>query len=59
MRDKRDRHFENPMSQRSVIKNITESFDQPHLWYSTDEVIHALELFITSGDKLSRSNTYR
>lgn len=36
----------------------TDSFDKPHLWYSTSEVIRALEIFISSGDELSGSNTY-
>lgn len=47
------------LSRRSAIVRITDSFDTPHLWYSTSEVIHALELFISSGDELSESNTYR
>lgn len=50
---------ENPVARRVVLKEITDSFDQPHLWYSTSEVIHALEIFIASGDELSESNTYR
>ncbi|XP_058787340.1 alpha-N-acetylglucosaminidase-like [Vicia villosa] len=44
---------------RTIIKEVTASFDQPHLWYSTSEVIYALELFISSGDELSKSSTYR
>lgn len=44
---------------RAIIKKITDSFDRPHLWYSTSEVIYALELFISSGDELSKSSTYR
>lgn len=44
---------------RAIIKEITDSFDRPHLWYSTSEVIYALELFISSGDELSKSRTYR
>ncbi|KAM6594141.1 hypothetical protein CsatA_001844 [Cannabis sativa] len=52
-------HYENQVSRRSMLKPITESFDQPHLWYSTSEVIRALELFLKSGDELSGSNTYR
>ncbi|PQQ08441.1 alpha-N-acetylglucosaminidase [Prunus yedoensis var. nudiflora] len=50
---------ENPVAGRAVLKEITDSFDQPHLWYSTSEVIHALEIFIASGDELSESNAYR
>lgn len=44
---------------RAIIKEVTDSFDRPHLWYSTSEVIYALELFISSGDELSKSSTYR
>ncbi|XP_072090950.1 alpha-N-acetylglucosaminidase [Arachis hypogaea] len=44
---------------KTFIREITDSFEQPHLWYPTSEVIHALELFLCSGDELSRSNTYR
>ncbi|KHN19340.1 Alpha-N-acetylglucosaminidase [Glycine soja] len=51
-------HNDKPYS-GTIIKEITDSFDQPHLWYPTSEVIYALELFITSGDELSRCNTYR
>ncbi|KAK7354098.1 hypothetical protein VNO80_19556 [Phaseolus coccineus] len=50
-------HYYRPSG--TVIKEITDPFDRPHLWYSTSEVIYALELFITSGDELSRSKTYR
>lgn len=34
-------------------------YTHPHLWYSTSEVIRALQLFIASGDQLSESSTYR
>lgn len=37
----------------------TDTYDHPHLWYSTSEVIRALELFIADGDELLASNTYR
>ncbi|KAG2679038.1 hypothetical protein I3760_11G031700 [Carya illinoinensis] len=37
-------------SRRAAIEEVRDSFDQPHLWYSTSEVIRALELFIASGD---------
>ncbi|ESW10117.1 hypothetical protein PHAVU_009G182100 [Phaseolus vulgaris] len=50
-------HYYRPSG--TVIKEITDPFDRPHLWYSTSEVIYALELFITIGDELSRSKTYR
>ena len=37
------------------------SFDQkmPHLWYSTQEVINALQLLLKAGDNLRNSATYR
>lgn len=47
------------LSRRDSLKDLTDTFDQPHLWYSTSEVIRALELFIASGAQLSGSNTYR
>ncbi|KAK6249436.1 hypothetical protein SCA6_003441 [Theobroma cacao] len=52
-------HYGKPTSRRAVLSEKTDAYDQPHLWYSTSEVIRALELFITSGDALSASNTYR
>lgn len=52
------RNYTKPYSTK-IIKETTDSFDQPHLWYSTYEVIYALEQFIASGDKLSKSSTYR
>lgn len=50
-------HHGNPES-RIVINEVTDSYDRPHLWYSTSEVIRSLKLFISSGDKLSSSSTY-
>lgn len=46
-------------SRRTALEEIMDSFDPPHLWYSTSQVIHALELFIASGDELSEGNNYR
>ncbi|XAR50133.1 Alpha-N-acetylglucosaminidase [Bertholletia excelsa] len=49
-----------PTSRRAILRERTDdSYDHPHLWYSTSEVVRALELFIKSGDELSGSNTYR
>lgn len=53
---KRDGQLE---SRRGILEETTDYFDQPHIWYSTAEVIRALELFITSGDALSGSITFR
>lgn len=50
---------EKPVAGSAVLQEVTDSFDRPHLWYSTSEVIHALELFIASGDELSESSAYR
>lgn len=46
-------------SMRSILEDASDSYDQPHLWYSNSEVIPALKLFISSGDELSNSDTYR
>ncbi|XVF09218.1 hypothetical protein REPUB_Repub07fG0073100 [Reevesia pubescens] len=51
-------HYGKPTSRRVILREQTDAYDQPHLWYSTSEVIKALELFIASGDELSTSNTY-
>lgn len=49
-----------PISRRAfLLERMDASYDQPHLWYSTSEVVCALELFIKSGDELSGSDTYR
>ncbi|KAJ4850060.1 hypothetical protein Tsubulata_034420 [Turnera subulata] len=45
-------------SRRAVLVENSDSYDHPHLWYSTAEVIRALELFISGGDELAGSNTY-
>ncbi|XP_062226954.1 alpha-N-acetylglucosaminidase-like [Phragmites australis] len=34
-------------------------YEQPHLWYDTSVVIHALELFLQYGGEVSDSNTFR
>ncbi|KAF7838380.1 alpha-N-acetylglucosaminidase-like isoform X1 [Senna tora] len=47
------------LDSRTIIKEVTASYDQPHLWYSTSEVIRSLKLFIASGDELASSSTYR
>ncbi|KAK3225564.1 hypothetical protein Dsin_005426 [Dipteronia sinensis] len=56
---KRYDEYGKPVSRRAVLERERNSYDQPHLWYSTSEVIRALELFISSGDELSASKTYR
>ncbi|GLT52459.1 hypothetical protein SLA2020_257990 [Shorea laevis] len=58
MPHERNQNYKRPMSRRAALKEETISYDLPHLWYSTSEVVHALELFIESGDELSSSSTY-
>ncbi|XP_023730204.1 alpha-N-acetylglucosaminidase isoform X1 [Lactuca sativa] len=47
------------LNKKNHLKDTDEAFDKPHLWYSTSEVIHALQLFIEGGNELSESNTFR
>lgn len=46
------------VSRRAALIKNTDSYEHPHLWYSTTEVVRALELFIAGGDELSGSSTY-
>ncbi|KAJ8753533.1 hypothetical protein K2173_022774 [Erythroxylum novogranatense] len=48
----------NPVSRMVISNRNADSYDRPHLWYSTSEVLRALELFIASGDELSNSHAY-
>ncbi|KAJ6375611.1 hypothetical protein OIU77_000568 [Salix suchowensis] len=47
-----------PVSRRLDCVKNSDSYDHPHLWYSTTEAVRALELFIAGGDELSGSSTY-
>ncbi|XP_019227970.1 PREDICTED: alpha-N-acetylglucosaminidase-like isoform X1 [Nicotiana attenuata] len=44
---------------RAILEEVNDSYDKPHLWYSNSDVIHALKLFLESGNQLSDSSTYR
>lgn len=44
---------------RFSFRETNANIPQPHLWYSTEEVINALKLFLDAGDNLTRSSTYR
>lgn len=44
---------------RFSLKETSNDLPQPHLWYSTKEVISALKLFLDGGNDLSESLTYR
>ncbi|XP_042491727.1 alpha-N-acetylglucosaminidase [Macadamia integrifolia] len=52
-------HLALNMARRSSLREIIPSLPQPHLWYSTKEVIHALRLFLNAGNDLPGSFTYR
>ncbi|XP_068658586.1 alpha-N-acetylglucosaminidase [Aristolochia californica] len=46
-------------AKRFFFRETSSDIPQPHLWYSTDQVIQALKLFLDAGDDLSGSHTYR
>ncbi|KAK8571123.1 hypothetical protein V6N13_025679 [Hibiscus sabdariffa] len=54
----RYQHYGKPTSRRAVLREKTNAYEQPHLWYSTSDVIKALQLFIASGNELSSISTY-
>ncbi|PWZ41645.1 Alpha-N-acetylglucosaminidase [Zea mays] len=47
-------------SKNYIRKDVSsDAYEHPHLWYDTNAVIHALELFLQHGDEVSDSNTFR
>ncbi|MQL72419.1 hypothetical protein Taro_004759 [Colocasia esculenta] len=44
---------------RFSLRETATTTQSPHLWYSPEEVLKALKLFLDSGDKLEGSLTYR
>ncbi|WVZ87458.1 hypothetical protein U9M48_034093 [Paspalum notatum var. saurae] len=47
-------------SKNHKVKDASiDEYEHPHLWYDTNAVIHALELFLQYGDEVSDSNTFR
>ncbi|ERN18352.1 hypothetical protein AMTR_s00055p00202230 [Amborella trichopoda] len=44
---------------RASLKEITESYDRPHIWYPTSDVINALKLFLSSASEVSESCNFR
>ncbi|XP_056175296.1 alpha-N-acetylglucosaminidase-like isoform X1 [Syzygium oleosum] len=52
-------HYGKPLLRRAVLNEETGLTDHPHMWYSTSEVVRALELFLAGGDQLQSSDTYR
>lgn len=47
------------LKRSTLEEKLSDSLFTPHLWYSTSEVLEALQLFISSGNQLSGVNTYR
>ncbi|KAJ8573583.1 hypothetical protein K7X08_010094 [Anisodus acutangulus] len=46
-------------NRRFLFSDKSSSLPKPHLWYSTEDVIKALKLFLDAGKELSGSLTYR
>ncbi|MCD7469209.1 hypothetical protein HAX54_008065 [Datura stramonium] len=46
-------------NRRFLFFEKSSSLPKPHLWYSTEDVIKALKLFLDAGKELSGSLTYR
>lgn len=55
----RKMHSTMPSKNYKVKDASSDAYEHPHLWYDTDAVIHALELFLQHGDEVSDSNTFR
>ncbi|XP_057780811.1 alpha-N-acetylglucosaminidase-like isoform X2 [Salvia miltiorrhiza] len=53
------RHHHRLALGRAAYPQNSYDYTHPHLWYSTSEVIRALQLLIAGGDQLSESSTYR
>ncbi|XP_057978583.1 alpha-N-acetylglucosaminidase isoform X1 [Malania oleifera] len=50
--------FTLPWNRRFLFEDAHFTLSQPHLWYSTQEVIGALRLFLDAGNDLAGSSTY-
>ncbi|KAG9458243.1 hypothetical protein H6P81_002751 [Aristolochia fimbriata] len=46
-------------TRRFFFRETSSDFPQPHLWYSNDKAIQALQLFLDAGENLFGSLTYR
>ncbi|KAM5552199.1 hypothetical protein ABKV19_026860 [Rosa sericea] len=47
------------IKRRFLLQKTSSQFPKAHLWYSTQDVINALRLFLDAGNDLSGSLTYR
>ncbi|KAL0910940.1 hypothetical protein M5K25_019037 [Dendrobium thyrsiflorum] len=52
-------HISKNTNSRFSFRETKSNSQEPHLWYSTKEVIEALKLFILAGTSLAESLTYR
>lgn len=46
-------------NRRFILQEASSPLPKPHLWYNTQDAIHALKLFLDAGNELSGSLTYR
>uniref|UniRef100_A0A0D9WAE7 Alpha-N-acetylglucosaminidase n=1 Tax=Leersia perrieri TaxID=77586 RepID=A0A0D9WAE7_9ORYZ len=52
--------FSTKSSKNYIVMDASNNeYEQPHLWYDTNAVIRALELFLRYGDEVSDSSTFR
>ncbi|KAG0481221.1 hypothetical protein HPP92_012079 [Vanilla planifolia] len=57
--DPRLAFISNNKNKRFSFRETKSKLQEPHLWYSTKEIIRALELFLYAGSTLSESRTFR
>ncbi|XP_042376305.1 alpha-N-acetylglucosaminidase-like isoform X1 [Zingiber officinale] len=53
------KYFRGHILKRRQMKETTDSYEHPHLWYSVSDVINALVLFLENGDEVADSRTFR
>ncbi|KAG6510426.1 hypothetical protein ZIOFF_028447 [Zingiber officinale] len=53
------KYFRGHILKRRQMKETTDSYEHPHLWYSVSDVINALVLFLENGDEVADSHTFR
>lgn len=47
------------LSEKNLDDTSDVTYEKPHLWYSTADVINALRIFLENGDKVSDIPTFR
>ncbi|KAF7139261.1 hypothetical protein RHSIM_Rhsim07G0058300 [Rhododendron simsii] len=53
------RRFTSNRGRRFIFSETSSLLPQAHLWYSTQDVVNALKLFLDAGGDMARSLTYR